>query len=113
MEELKAQGKNQLDGVQAFRLFDTYGFPLDLTELICRENGFTVDEEQFNVEMQKQKERARNAAVVENSDWVELKAGEQQFVGYDYSEYECEILRYRKVRLYCQQLHSMVRWVDR
>ena len=86
-----------LDGVVAFRLFDTYGFPLDLTELICRENGFTVDEEQFNVEMQKQKERARNAAAVENSDWTELKAGEQQFVGYDYTEYNCHILRYRKV----------------
>jgi alanyl-tRNA synthetase len=97
MEELKAQGKNQLDGVQAFRLFDTYGFPLDLTELICRENGFTVDEEQFNVEMQKQKERARNAAAVENSDWTELTPGEQQFVGYDYTEYNCHILRYRKV----------------
>ena len=108
MEELKAQGKNQLDGVQAFRLFDTYGFPLDLTELICRENGFTVDEEQFNVEMQKQKERARNAAAVENSDWVELKAGEQQFVGYDYSEYECEILRYRKVTQKKNEFYEIV-----
>ncbi len=97
MEQLKKDGKSQLDGVQAFRLFDTYGFPLDLTELICRENGFTVDEEQFNVEMQKQKDRARNAAAVENSDWTELKAGEQQFVGYDYAEYNCHILRYRKV----------------
>ena len=108
MEELKGQGKNQLDGVQAFRLFDTYGFPLDLTELICRENGFTVDEEQFNVEMQKQKERARNAAAVENSDWVELKAGEQQFVGYDFSEYECEILRYRKVTQKKNEFYEVV-----
>jgi alanyl-tRNA synthetase len=108
MEELKAQGKSQLDGVQAFRLFDTYGFPLDLTELICRENGFTVDEEQFNVEMQKQKERARNAAAVENSDWIELKAGEQQFVGYDYSEYECEILRYRKVTQKKNEFYEVV-----
>ena len=97
MEELKGAGKTELDGMQAFRLFDTYGFPLDLTELICRENGFTVNEAQFDVEMQKQKERARNAAAVENSDWVELAAGEQQFVGYDYTEYECRILRYRKV----------------
>ena len=97
-----------LDGVQAFRLFDTYGFPLDLTELICRENGFTVNEEQFNVEMQKQKERARNAAAVENSDWVELKAGEQQFVGYDYSEYECEILRYRKVTQKKNEFYEVV-----
>ena len=97
-----------LDGVQAFRLFDTYGFPLDLTELICRENGFTVDEDQFNVEMQKQKERARNAAAVENSDWVELKAGEQQFVGYDYTEYECEILRYRKVTQKKNEFYEIV-----
>ncbi len=108
MEELKAQGKNQLDGVQAFRLFDTYGFPLDLTELICRENGFTVDEEQFNVEMQKQKERARNAAAVENSDWTELQSGEQQFVGYDYTEYNCHILRYRKVTQKKNEFYELV-----
>ena len=97
-----------LDGVQAFRLFDTYGFPLDLTELICRENGFTVDEEQFNVEMQKQKERARNAAAVENSDWTELQAGEQQFVGYDYTEYNCHILRYRKVTQKKNEFYELV-----
>ena len=101
MEQLKAENKTELSGEQAFRLFDTYGFPLDLTELICRENGFTVNEEQFDVEMQKQKERARNAAAVENSDWVTVAsdsaAGEQQFVGYDYTEYSCHILRYRKV----------------
>ncbi len=97
MDELKAAGKTTLDGAQAFRLFDTYGFPLDLTELICRENGFSVDEKQFDEEMQKQKERARNAAQVENSDWVELAQGEQKFVGYDCDEHECRILRYRKV----------------
>ena len=108
MEELKGAGKTELDGVQAFRLFDTYGFPLDLTELICRENGYTVNEEQFNVEMQKQKERARNAAAVENSDWVELAAGEQQFVGYDYTEYECRILRYRKVTQKKNEFYELV-----
>ena len=97
IEALKAEKKNVLDGTQAFRLFDTYGFPLDLTELICRELGVSVDEAKFNEEMEAQKARARNAAQVENSDWVELKPGEQQFVGYDYTEYECEILRYRKV----------------
>ena len=97
METMKAEKKTVLDGTQAFRLFDTYGFPLDLTQLICRENGFTVDEKQFDAEMQKQKERARNAAQVENGDWVELKSGEQQFVGYDYTEYNCHILRYRQV----------------
>ncbi len=108
MNQLKAEGKTQLDGVQAFRLFDTYGFPLDLTELICRENGFTVDEEQFNTEMQKQKERARNAAAVENSDWTELRTGEQQFVGYDYTEYNCHILRYRKVTQKKNEYYELV-----
>ena len=107
-EQSTANSELVLDGVQAFRLFDTYGFPLDLTELICRENGFTVDEEQFNVEMQKQKERARNAAAVENSDWVELKAGEQQFVGYDYTEYNCHILRYRKVTQKKNEFYELV-----
>ena len=119
MAELKAAKKTELDGEQAFRLFDTYGFPLDLTELICRENGFTVNEEQFNVEMQKQKERARNAAAVENSDWTELAAGErlrvgdeqsgmQQFVGYDYTEYTCHILRYRKVTQKKNEYYELV-----
>ena len=102
MESLKAEGKTELDGTQAFRLFDTYGFPLDLTELICRENGFSVDEKQFDVEMQKQKERARNAAQVENGDWVVVGGAdvnqEQHFVGYDYSEYSCRIIRYRMVK---------------
>ncbi len=97
MDELKAHGETELDGAQAFRLFDTYGFPLDLTELICRENGYTVDEKQFDEEMQKQKQRARNAAQTESSDWTELRQGEQQFVGYDYTEHDCRILRYRRV----------------
>ena len=116
MEEMKGKGEKELNGEQAFRLFDTYGFPLDLTELICRENGFTVNEEQFNIEMQKQKERARNAAAVENSDWVTVAAtvpdgspsGEQQFVGYDYSEYECHILRYRKVTQKKNEFYELV-----
>ena len=113
-----------LDGEQAFRLFDTYGFPLDLTELICRENGFTVNEEQFDVEMQKQKERARNAAAVENGDWVtplSSPEGEdeasprggsegvaQVFVGYDYTEYTCHILRYRKVTQKKNEFYELV-----
>jgi alanyl-tRNA synthetase len=116
MNTLKAEGKTELDGVQAFRLFDTYGFPLDLTELICRENGFTVNEEQFNVEMQKQKDRARNAAAVENSDWVEVTSDtsqasstrEQVFVGYDYTEYECHIIRYRKVTQKKNEFYELV-----
>ena len=116
MEQLKAAGKTELDGVQAFRLFDTYGFPLDLTELICRENGFTVNEEQFQTEMQKQKDRARNAAAVENSDWVEVASDSrdssdsrvQQFVGYDFTEYNCHILRYRKVTQKKNEFYELV-----
>ena len=113
MEQLRAEQKTELDGVQAFRMFDTYGFPLDLTELICRENGFTVNEEQFQVEMQKQKDRARNAAQVENSDWVSVcgdsaTAAEQQFVGYDYTEYTCHIIRYRKVTQKKNEFYELV-----
>ncbi|MDY3848235.1 MAG: alanine--tRNA ligase [Prevotella sp.] len=108
MDELKAHGETVLDGAQAFRMFDTYGFPLDLTELICRENGYTVDEAGFNVEMEKQKARARNAAAVENGDWEVLREGEQQFQGYDYTEYECHILRYRKVTQKKQTFYELV-----
>ena len=108
MDELKAHGETVLDGAQAFRMFDTYGFPLDLTELICRENGYTVDEAGFNVEMEKQKARARNAAAVENGDWEVLREGEQKFQGYDYTEYECHILRYRKVTQKKQSFYELV-----
>ncbi len=108
IETLKAEGKTVLDGTQAFRLFDTFGFPLDLTELICRENGVSVDEAQFNEEMQKQKERARNAASVETGDWIELKEGEQEFVGYDFSEYECHILRYRQIKQKNQTFYEII-----
>ena len=99
MKEAKAAGQTEIAGEKAFTLFDTYGFPLDLTELICRENNLTVDEAGFNVEMQKQKERARNAAQVEAGDWVIISDQlEQQFVGYDFTEYTCHIVKYREVK---------------
>jgi len=97
MEETKKKGQNIIDGKQAFTLFDTFGFPLDLTELICAEHGLTVDLATFNAEMQKQKERARNAAAVETGDWQILHEGDTTFVGYDNLDYPCHILRYRKV----------------
>ena len=97
MEQTRKGGSTIIDGKQAFMLFDTYGFPLDLTELICMEQGMTVDLESFNQEMQKQKERARNAAAVETGDWTTLAEGETAFVGWDKTESPCHILRYRKV----------------
>ena len=109
MQETKAAQSNVISGEKAFALFDTYGFPLDLTELICQENGLTVDEDGFNAEMQKQKERARNAAAVENDDWVEVQPGDSTFVGWDHTEYECRILRYRRVTQKQQTFYQLVR----
>lgn len=108
MEDTKAAGKNRISGVDAFTLYDTYGFPLDLTELILRENGMDVDIDEFNVEMQKQKERARNAAAVETGDWVVLKEGECKFVGYDLFECDAEILRYRQIKQKNKVLYQVV-----
>lgn len=108
MEETKTAGKKVISGVDAFTLYDTYGFPLDLTELILRENGMEVDIEEFNAEMQKQKERARNAAAIETGDWVVLKEGECKFVGYDLFECDAEILRYRKIKQKNKELFQVV-----
>ncbi|HBA32035.1 MAG TPA: alanine--tRNA ligase, partial [Parabacteroides goldsteinii] len=108
IEETKAAGKTVISGVDAFTLYDTYGFPLDLTELILRENGMEVNIEEFNAEMQKQKERARNAAAIETGDWVVLKEGESKFVGYDLFECEAEILRYRKIKQKNKELFQIV-----
>ena len=98
ISDTKNEGKTEIPGDKAFTLFDTFGFPLDLTELICRESGMTVDEKGFEVEMQKQKQRARNAAQVETGDWTVLSEGESTFVGYDFTEYTCHILKYREVK---------------
>ncbi|WP_195372442.1 MULTISPECIES: alanine--tRNA ligase [Parabacteroides] len=108
MEETKAEGKTVISGVDAFTLYDTFGFPLDLTELILRENGMEANIEEFNAEMQKQKERARNAAAIETGDWVVLKEGEAKFVGYDLFECEAEILRYRKIKQKNKELFQIV-----
>ncbi len=98
IDETKAAGKTEIAGDKAFTLFDTFGFPLDLTELICREQGLTVDEKGFDVCMQEQKNRARNAAEVKLGDWVVLKDAESEFVGYDYTEHPAHIIKYREVQ---------------
>ena len=108
MADAKAAGKTEISGVDGFTLYDTFGFPLDLTELILRENGMTVNEEEFKAEMQKQKDRARHAAAVETGDWITVNEGETKFVGYDYTEYETSILRYRQVKQKNQTLYQIV-----
>ncbi|HET9570911.1 MAG TPA: alanine--tRNA ligase [Bacteroidales bacterium] len=97
MAEIKAAGSTVLDGKSVFTIYDTFGFPVDLTELILRENGLTADIDGFNAEMQQQKNRARNAAAVETGDWVVLKDQESEFVGYDFTTCDAEILKYRQV----------------
>ena len=108
IDETKGEGKSEISGVNAFTLYDTFGFPLDLTELILRENGMTVNIDEFNTEMQKQKERARNAAAVETGDWVSVRDGETAFVGYDLLETEAHILRYRLVKQKNKSFYQIV-----
>lgn len=98
MGKAKKAGSSEISGKDAFILYDTYGFPLDLTELITRENGLGVDQKGFTVEMQAQKDRSRNAAAQETDDWVELrKIDKTDFLGYDKLQAEVRIARYRKV----------------
>ena len=104
----KKEGKTEISGKDAFTLYDTYGFPLDLTELILREQEMTLDHKGYEEEMNRQKERARSAAAVETGDWVVLKEGEQSFVGYDQTEAECRILRYRKVKQKGKEFYQLI-----
>ena len=107
--KVRKAGGNTIDGKSAFTLYDTYGFPIDLTELIAKENGMGVDLEAFDVELQAQKARSRNAAVVENDDWVELQAGvSSEFVGYDSLTAEVKIVRYRRVTTKGKTLYQLV-----
>ncbi len=108
IEEAQANGRKVVSGVDAFTLYDTYGFPLDLTELILRERGMEVNQAEFDAEMQKQKERARNAAAIETGDWMVVREGDSQFVGYDLFECETEILRYRKIKQKNRELYQLV-----
>ena len=97
-EKAKAEGKTQISGKDAFTLYDTFGFPLDLTQLIARENNLTIQTEEFDEEMQLQKSRSRNAASQETHDWIELqKIDKVEFVGYHVLEAETRIARYRKI----------------
>ena len=108
MEDTRAKGLSVLDGHDAFVLYDTYGFPLDLTALILNEHGMSVDEAGFDAAMQQQKERARNAAAIDAGDWQIVAEGAVRFVGYDLIECSTEILRYRQVKQKNQQYYKVV-----
>ena len=108
MEQHKKDNNLTLEGAIAFQLYDTFGFPLDLTELILRENGMKVDHDGFTVEMKKQKDRARNAAAVETGDWTRVHDGDPIFIGYDFTETDAEVLRYRKVKQKNKEYYQLV-----
>lgn len=108
MARAKKESKTEISGKDAFTLYDTYGFPLDLTRLILKENDMTLDEAGFDTEMAAQKARARNAAAVEATDWVVLREGEQQFVGYDENSVEAHILRYRHVKQKNREFYQII-----
>ena len=98
MDAMKKAAKTEFEGAVVFEMYDTYGFPLDLIQLIARENGFTVDENGFQTELNKQKERSRAATGIETEDWQQVHPEENtQFIGYDYNECKAYIIRYRKV----------------
>ena len=97
MGEAKKAGKTEISGVDVFTLKDTYGFPLDLTELILRENGFTTNEDEYNKALEHQKSMGREANKQDLGDWTVLAEGETEFVGYDELSCETQILRYRQV----------------
>ena len=104
----KVAGKSEIEGKEAFVLYDTYGFPLDLTELILKENDMTLDHVGFDAEMAAQKARARNAAAVEATDWVTVNEGDQVFVGYDMTSVSTKILRYRQVKQKNKEFYQIV-----
>ena len=109
IRKAKASGQDRISGQEAFLLYDTYGFPIDLTELIAQEHGLKVDDEAFAVELSRQKERSRNAAAVDTDDWVELFPIEQsRFVGYDMMECDVRISRYRRIKTKGKTYYQLV-----
>ena len=108
MAKARNEGSDCISGIDAFTLYDTYGFPLDLTRLILKENGMTLDEAGFDAEMAAQKSRARNAAAVEATDWMTVNEGEQQFVGYDNNSTDSKILRYRHVKQKNREFYQII-----
>ena len=110
IEIIEAELKNKVvSGEQAFELYDTFGFPFDLTSLIARERGFSVDEQGFKVEMEKQKSRSKADAAKETGDWILVGEDEKtEFIGYDYLDAEIKIIKYRKIKQKNKELFQLV-----
>ena len=109
IEKAKADKKTRVSGKVAFELYDTYGFPLDLTQLILKEHQLEVDKEEFDQYMSQQKERSRSDATMDAGDWVELRENQKdEFVGYDCTEAEIYVTKYRKVAAKGKELYQLV-----
>ncbi len=105
----RLNGQQTLDGKTVFELYDTYGFPVDLTALILREQGLSIDEAGFEAELDKQKQRSRDAATITTDDWVILAQGDStEFIGYDQVKAKVQITRYRKVQSKGKDLYQLV-----
>lgn len=108
VKETNAQNSKTINGKAAFELYDTYGFPIDLTRLIGQENNLNVDEAAFEAEMQQQKDRSRAATTLDTEDWVVVKDAATKFVGYDSLETQASILKYRKVKAKGKESYQLV-----
>lgn len=111
INKAKQNNNSTISGEHAFKLYDTFGFPLDLTKLILKENNLSVDEQGFNEEMKKQKDRSRQATSVDTGDWIEIDGSEKtddDFVGYDYLMTEIKIIKYRKIKAKGKELYQLV-----
>jgi alanyl-tRNA synthetase len=110
LEGIESELKNRtVTGEQAFELYDTFGFPLDLTSLIARERGFSVDEQGFKVEMEKQKSRSKAAAAKETGDWVLIGEDHKpEFIGYDHLDADVKIVKYRRIKQKNKELIQIV-----
>ncbi len=109
VKNAKAKNKTQISGVKVFKLYDSYGFPYDLTELMLKEQGMTIGKAEFDQEMQKQKKRSQKASSKDVDDWqIIFESSENEFVGYDFSETEIHITRYRTVKAQNKTLYHLV-----
>ena len=106
--DTKGQNTTVINGKAAFELYDTYGFPIDLTRLIGSEQGLSVNEPAFEAEMKQQKDRSRAATALDTEDWITVAEGSTKFVGYDSLEAEAAVLRYRKVKAKGKESYQIV-----